>query len=36
MFMIMNAYEQNQRDTEHHWGCNNDKEKKDISNVILL
>ena len=29
MLMIMNAYEQDQRDANHHWGCNNNKETKE-------
>ena len=27
--MLMNAYEQNQRDAKHHWGCKNDKETRE-------
>ena len=29
MFMSMNAYEQDQRDAKHHWGCNNNKETRE-------
>ena len=29
MFVIMNAYEQDQRDAKHHWGCNNNKETRE-------
>ena len=32
MFMIMNAYEQDQIDAKHHWGCNNNKETRERPN----
>ena len=32
MFMIMNAYEQDQRDAKHHWRCNNNKETRERPN----
>ena len=40
MLMRMNAYEQNQRDTKHHWGCSKGnketKEKPDKENKSLV
>ena len=29
MFMSMNAYEQDQRDAKHHWGCKSNKDTRE-------